>query len=133
MRKAGWFSFIYYLLYAIGGFGMAIYNYIAIQKLNAEGGGLEGIGLALLMIVGIIFGAAGLLGVILKLVHMKSGWVLFGLLCIALDVALAGVWITMAAPSGNAEQLILNDLLSVLPYIALSLVSVVTNALSLKD
>ena len=57
MRKIGIVPFIIYLIYTLGGGGMAIYNYIAIQKHNAEGGGLEGLGLAILMIVGIIFGA----------------------------------------------------------------------------
>lgn len=132
MRKCGVFSFVVYLLYTLAGGGMVLYNYIAIQKHNAEGGGIEGLGLALLFVLGIICGAAGLVGVILKLIHMKSGWVLFGLLCIALDLVFVAAWISMTAPGGNMDQIVFNDILPVIPFILISLASAVTNAISLK-
>lgn len=132
MRKCGVFSFVVYLLYTLAGGGMVLYNYIAIQKHNAEGGGIEGLGLAFLFVLGIICGAAGLVGVILKLIHMKSGWVLFGLLCIALDLVFVAAWISMTAPGGNMDQIVFNDILPVIPFILISLASAVTNAISLK-
>ena len=102
MRKVGMVSFVIYLLYTLLGGGMAIYNYIAIQKHNAEGGGLEGLGLALLLILSLIVLAVGVLGLVLKGIHLGTGWVLFGLLCMVLDFAcVAAIWTELVAGADN--------------------------------
>lgn len=131
MRKSGIVSFIIYLIYAIGGGGIALYNYIAIE--NHESG-FEGIGYAILMILGIILGAAGLLGVILKGVHLGTGWGFFGFLCILLDVAFVVVFISMALPGGNnVEAATLEDFLPALPFLLATLASFVCNITSLRS
>ena len=132
MRK-GVFSFVIYIIYARLGGGMVLYNYIAIQKHNAEGGGLEGIGLALLFVIGIILGAAGLLGVILKGIQLGTGWGFFGFLCMILDLVFIGAFISMVLPSGNnIEAAQLSDFLPMVPFIAASFGSFIANAISLK-
>lgn len=133
MKKGGILSLIVYILYTLGGLGLIIYSRVSIDKHNAEGGGLEGIGLALLLVLGIILGAAGLLATILKLIHMKSGWGLFGLLCILADVAFIFAWVSMAAPGGNINQIAVNDILPSIPFILASLASMIANIKSLKD
>lgn len=128
MRKVGMVSLVVYLLYTLLGGGMMIYNYIAIQKHNAEGGGLEGIGLAFLFILSVIVLAIGVLGLILKGIHLGTGWVLFGLLCMILDfVCVAYIWVEMVAGAGSW----INGLI----YSAFSLPSVISfccNSSSLK-
>lgn len=132
MRK-GVFSFVIYIIYALLGGGMVLYNYIAIQKHNAEGGGLEGIGLALLFVIGIILGAAGLLGVILKGIQLGTGWGFFGFLCMILDLVFIGAFISMVLPGGNnIEAAQLSDFLPMVPFIAASFGSFIANAISLK-
>ena len=102
MRKVGMVSLVVYLLYTLLGGGMMIYNYIAIQKHNAEGGGLEGIGLAFLFILSVIVLAIGVLGLVLKGIHLGTGWVLFGLLCMILDFAcVAVIWTELVAGADN--------------------------------
>ncbi len=132
MRK-GVFSFVVYILYTLFGGGMVLYNYIAIQKHNAEGGGWEGLGLAILFILGIIFGAAGLVGVILKGIQLGTGWGFFGFLCILLDLVFIGAFISVVLPGGNnVEAAQLSDMLPMVPFVAASAASLVSNAISLR-
>ncbi len=132
MRK-GIFSFVIYIIYALLGGGMIVYNYIAIQKHNAEGGGWEGLGLAILFIIGIILGAAGLLGVILKGIQLGTGWGFFGFLCILLDLVFIGAFISAGLPGGNnIEAAQLSDMLPILPFVAASFGSFIANCVSLK-
>lgn len=131
MRKSGIVSFIIYLIYALGGGGMVLYNYIAIE--NHEGG-LEGIGYAILFILGIILGAAGLLGVILKGIHLGTGWGFFGFLCLLLDIAFVFAFISMALPGGNnVSAATLEDILPAIPFVATALTSFVFNITSLRE
>lgn len=133
MRKIGIVPFVIYLIYFLGGGGMAIYNYIAIQKHNAEGGGLEGLGLAILFIIGIIFGAAGLVGVILKGIHMGTGWGFFGFLCFLLDIAFIVVFISMVLPGGNnVDAATIEDILPVIPFISGSVIAGICNVASMR-
>ena len=133
MRKIGIVSFIIYLIYALGGGGLALYNHFAIQEHNANGGGLEGPGLAILFILGIILGVAGLVGVILKGLHLGTGWGFFGFLCLLFDIALAVVFISMVIPGGdNVEATTINDMLPAIPFLASSLVSFFCNIASLR-
>ena len=108
MRKFSAVSFVIYLLYALLGGGLAIYNHFAIQQHNAEGGGLEGIGLAILLVVGIVVCAAGIVGVLLNGIHLGTGWRFFGVLCILYDLACAVLILSQIISVGGnpAESLI---------------------------
>ena len=102
MRKVGMVSFVIYLLYTLLGGGMAIYNYIAIQKYNADGDGLGALALAVLFFLSLIVLGVGVLGLILKGIHLGTGWVLFGLLCMILDFAcVAVIWTELVAGADN--------------------------------
>jgi hypothetical protein len=84
MKKSGGFSLFVYVLYLLLGGGGAIYHYLASQSHNE---GLENLGHAIIFLFGLVAAAVGLLGLILKLIHMASGAGFFGFLCALLDVA----------------------------------------------
>ena len=83
MRKSGGFSLFVYLFYLVCGLGLGIYFYIAAQ--NAEG--WDGLGYALLLVVCAVAAGVGLLGLLLKLIHVGTGWGFFGFLCMLVDLA----------------------------------------------
>ena len=130
MRKSGIVSFLVYLIYVLGGGGLALYNYIKIE--NHEEG-WEGLGYAVLLILGIVLGAAGLLGVILKGIHLGTGWGFFGFLCILLDIAFVVVFISMVLPGGNnVEAATLEDILPAIPFLSATFISFVFNIASMR-
>lgn len=129
MKKAGVLSFICYLLYLFGGAGLAIYSKIMIDDLNANGGGLEGLGHAIVLILGIILAGVGLVGVILKGIHLKTEWGLFGVLCILFDLACVGVLAVLTFGEGGTSA----DFVGLLPFVIPSAVALVGNVLSVKN
>ena len=130
MRKSGIVSFLVYLIYVLGGGGLALYNYIKIE--NHEEG-WEGLGYAVLLILGIVLGAAGLVGVILKGIHLGTGLGFFGFLCILLDLAIIVAFIVMVIPGGNnIDATTLEDILPALPFLAVGFTSFVFNIASMR-
>ncbi len=133
MKRGGKFSFIVYLLYLLFGGGLVVYVKIVTETKELEGG--EGIGLAVLLILGVALAAYGLAGVILKGIHMASGWGFFGFLCILLDIFAILAWISTALPAGDFSSVYLPDLLYDLAPLALpislSVSSMVSNIRSL--
>ena len=93
-------SFVIYIIYALLGGGTAIYNYIALGRHNEAGGGLDGLGLAILMIAGIVVLGIGLVGLIFKSLHLKTGWGFFGFLCLVLDLACVAVFLYLFLGEG---------------------------------
>ena len=123
MRKNGGFSLFCYIIYLLGGLGLAIYSYIAAQSSE----GWDGLGYALLMIVGVIAGGVGLVGLIFKLLQMASGFGFFGFLCMILDLAVVA-YLVYAFVDGNAD---VSTLILIGPFTALSFISLISNASSL--
>ena len=134
MTKKGVFSFILYLLYLFVGGAIAVYNNVAIEKNNEAGGNVNSIGLAIVLIFGILLAAYGLAGIILKGIHLISGWGFFAFLCVLLDLAAICIWIDALAPSGALFSLgnTLTDFLLILVPISLSALSVVSNIRSMR-
>lgn len=135
MKKGGILSLICYIIYTLLGAYLVIDANIKIDKLNEAGGGFEGIGYAIILVLGIVLGAVGLGGVILKLIHMASGWGFFGFLCVLLDIVFVLAFISMALPGGEISQIgqmELSEVLVVLPFIAASVASAVSNIISMK-
>ena len=126
MKKSSLFSLIVYIFYTLGGIGLALYSMITL-KTSQDGElvwGAFGFGLEINVVLGIIGGAIGLLGLILKLVHIKTDWGFFGFLCIIVDIVFAIAWLTMSVPA---------SILHSIPFIVISVASAVANAISLKD
>ena len=125
--KRGILSFVIYVIYALLGGGTAIYNYIALQQLNAAGGGLNGLGMAILMIAGIIVFGIGAVGLILKSLHMKTGFGFFGFLCFALDVACVIVYMSLFM----GEGMTMPDTLIIMAVAVPSMLSALSNLKSM--
>lgn len=131
MRNRGIFSFVCYVLYTLFGAGVTIYNYVAIQKHNAEGGGFEGIALAILFILGLIVLGAGVIGLVLKGIHLGTGWGLFGFLCMVLDVVIVAGLITSVIPD-NPAAINISEIWPIIPIVGVAIGSFISNALSLR-
>lgn len=133
MKRGGKISFITYLLYLLFGGGLVVYVKIAAETMDQSDG--SGIGLALFLMFGVSFAAYGLLGVLLKGIHMALGWGFFGFLCILLDLFAILAWISTVLPAGDFSSVYLPDLIYdlaplVLP-LSLSISSLVSNIRSL--
>lgn len=125
MRRGGVLSFVCYLIYLLGGVGLALYSYIAAQ--NAEG--WDGLGYALLMVLGLIGGAVGLVSVILKLIHMGTGFGFFGFLCMLIDIAVIALIVYSIIDGGGISDP--GNYILIVPIIALSSLSLISNLTSL--
>ena len=125
--KRGMLSFVIYIIYALLGGGTAIYNYIALGKHNEAGGGLDGLGLAILMIAGIVVLGIGLVGLIFKSLHIKTGWGFFGFLCLVLDLACVVVFLYLFLGEGGT----VGDTLAIVGVAVPSILSAISNLVSL--
>ena len=121
MRKSVGLSLPVYILYLIGGIGLAIYHYIAAQ--NSEN--WEPLGHVLIMIVYLCVAAVGLVSLIFKGIHIASGFGLFGFICALIDIAVIVFFVMTIASSGTG--------ISVLPivFISLSGISMISNIKSM--
>ena len=127
MRKSGGFAFICYLIYTILGVAAVIYNRIGIE-ISED---LAPIGYAILFMFALVFAAASAVGLILKLLHMGTGFGLFGFLCILVDIAFI-VFFGWAV----VENASLGDPVSMIIPIAIALISgisFISNIRSLKN
>jgi hypothetical protein len=130
MRKKGVFSFINYLLYLVLGGGAAIYVNAVIDKKIEAGGDFESVmlaGLLMLLYFAVIYGGVG---VLLKGIHMISGWGLFGLVCMLLDFWAIDLWLNVLLPSGDIGEI--KDMLFAIVPLIFSVISLISNALSLR-
>jgi hypothetical protein len=121
MRKSVGLSLPVYILYLLGGIGLAIYHYIAAQ--NSDN--WEPLGHVLIMIVYLCVAAVGLVGLIFKGIHIASGFGLFGFICALIDIAVIVFFVMTIASSGTG--------ISVLPivFISLSGISMISNFVSM--
>ena len=121
MRKSVGLSLPVYILYLLGGIGLAIYHYIAAQ--NSDN--WEPLGHVLIMIMYLCVAAVGLVGLIFKGIHIASGFGLFGFICALIDIAVIVFFVMTIASSGTG--------ISVLPivFISLSGISMISNIKSM--
>lgn len=123
MRKSGGFSQALYIGYLIGGIGSAVYCYIAAQ--NAEG--WDGLGYAVLLILGLGIAAVGLVALVFKLLHMATGWGLFGFLCVLLDLGVIAACAFLIVDGG----IDISSLITIAPAIIGSILALFSNIASL--
>ncbi len=85
--KRGILSFILYLICTLLRVGLLIYAKLEAVRINNGGGEpFEGLGVAVLLILGIVVGAVGLAGLLFKSLQLATGWGIFGFVCILLDL-----------------------------------------------
>ena len=102
--KRGILSLICYILYTLVGGALAIYGKLAADSIQESGGGWEGLGAAIVFIIGLVVLGVGLVGLIFKGLHMGTGWGIFGFVCILIDLAaIIGLASTMFSGSGSFE------------------------------
>ncbi len=85
------FSLVCYILYTLAGGALAIYGKISVDRINASGGGWDGLGAAIVLILGLIVLAVGVAGLIFKGLHIGTGWGIFGFVCLLIDLAIIAV------------------------------------------
>lgn len=87
MRRGGVFALITYILYTLLFGGLTLMFYYEMDKLKDEKlfGALT---LIFVVLIGLCVSLAfcGLVAVVLKLLHMATGWLIFGIPCILIDV-----------------------------------------------
>lgn len=126
--KSGILSLFCYGLYALGGGGCALYSYISLERVNESGAWFEGLGFVILVILGLVVCAVGILALILKGLHIGTGWLLFGLLCLLFDVICVGfVWVYAIA-----ESTVITEAAPFLLLTIPQIISLISNAASLK-
>ena len=126
MKKIGIISLIIYILYILAGGGLAIYCRLAIDQLG-EDAGWNGLGIAVLMVAGMIVAGVGLIGVILKAIHLKTESIVFGCFCTYFDV----FCICSLLDLGTGAT-VMDVILSVLPLLCVTAVTLICNLISLK-
>ena len=90
MKKRGLLAFIIYLLGCLFAVGALVEAYIEAQNIpEPDVDNFGALGVGLLIIFAMIIGIPSAIRLVLKFVHMLSGWKLFGVLCIILDVLFA--------------------------------------------
>ena len=85
MRRGGIFALVTYIIYTLlyGGLTLALLHWIE----NYEGEDLGYGGIIIILVLGLCVALAigGLVAVVLKLLHMVTGWVIFVIPCILID------------------------------------------------
>ena len=125
--KRGIFSLICYIFYTLAGGFLAIYSRLEIDRINASGGGWEGLGAAVVMILGIIVLAVGLAGLLFKGLHMGTGWGFFGFLCMLIDLA---VIVVLVSNMFEGESFVFNPAGGI--FCGISAISMVSNFESMR-
>ena len=100
--KRGGFALITYILYTVLFGGLTLMFYYEMDKIKDEK--LFGaLALVILVLIGLCVSLAigGLVAVVLKLLHMATGWPVFGILCITIDVGTVGCVITSIVELGS--------------------------------
>ncbi len=129
-RKSRLISLFIYIAMFLGYGITALVIYIGAQ--NGAYEGWDGLGMALLMIIFMIFAAVAGVAMLLKIVHVASGWGFFGFLCTLIDFAALAILIfyIVNGVSGEASLDLLEGWYILLPIPAL-LVSFPANIKSL--
>lgn len=85
MKRGGVFALITYILYTLlyGGLSLALLHWME----NYEGEGIGAVAFIIVLILGlyVALAIAGFVAVILKLLHMVTGWLIFVIPCILID------------------------------------------------
>ena len=126
MKKIGIIPLIIYILYTLAGGGLAIYCRLAIDQLG-EDAGFNGLGLALVMVVGMVIAIVGIIGVILKAIHLKTESVVFGYFCACFDVFCICSLLDVGTGATAMDVIV-----SVLPFLCVIAVTLICNLISLK-
>lgn len=129
MRRSGKLALAIYILFAILGGIIAVIGYTSLKNIQNSGGGdWDEIGAALVTYLGVIVFVAYAIPLVIKILHFKTGFKLFGIICILIDLAIAGCLLYIGLVENGGDHLI-TQLLLPLP----SLLAFISNLKSIKE
>lgn len=123
-------STLIYFIFVAGGGALALYMYLLV---NGGDAGIGAIGLAVIMVIGIIYAAVGALPLILKFIDIFANKKILSGLCLPFDVSfiIANAALTLSAISdfsnNNAASVIFGAVL-----LLVSIIEIVLTVSSLK-
>ena len=141
MKRGGVFALITYIIYTLlfGGLAFALLNWMK----NYEGEDLGYGALIIVLILGLCVALAigGLVAVILKLLHMATGWLIFVIPCILIDAysilsivssIFSDVYTAIITQGLSAETIIAIIITMIVPLL-FSTGALISNIKSIKD
>lgn len=124
--KKGYFSLIVYgLIVCLGIFLFAV-GYLDATRTSAGSGYSD---MPITHIIGMVLIAIGIIPFVLKLLHMVKGWKLCDVLCIFIDIAVAGFVVSYIILPGTAQG---ESILFLIPLVV-SLGALISNVKSIKN
>ena len=88
MKKGGKLALVIYILGTLCGGLLTGLSFLGLNQLEQSGeAGWEGLGYALLIVLGLALLVPYAIALILKIIHLKSDLKFFGVLCILFDIA----------------------------------------------
>ena len=130
MKRGGVFALITYILYTVLFGGLTLMFYSEVKQLEDEN--LLGAFMLIFMVLVVlceILAFGGLVAAVLKLLHMATGWPVFGILCITIDVGMVGCVITSIVELGSNSSATFVFLIPLL----LSIGALISNIRSLRN
>ncbi len=142
MRRGGVFALITYIIYTLLYGGLTLVFFSEVEKLKDEKifGALVLI-FTVLIVLCVSLAIGGLVAVILKLLHMATGWVIFVIPCILLDAysvlaiissAFSDVY-TVIITQGVSAETIIALIIGMLVPLFFSLGALISNIKSLQN
>ena len=129
MRRGGIFALVTYIIYTLLCGGLAFAFYDEIKNPDSQLSGTAA--LVMLLVWGLVVSCAigGFIAVILKLLHMATGWLIFGIPCILIDIGTVGSALSSIVELGSYS----GETIILLIPLAVSVGALISNIKSLKN
>ena len=134
MKRGGIFALITYIIYTLLYGGLTLMFYYEIDKLKDEElfGALAFI-FVVLIVLCVSLAIGGLVAVVLKLLHMATGWLIFGIPCILIDIYSVLSAISAVMEMASTGELYSSGILIMLIPMVFSVGALISNIRSLKN
>ncbi len=134
MRKGGVFALITYILYTLlfGGLYIALLKWLE----SIEDEELYPVALVILVVIAgacLALAIGGLVAVVLKLLHMVTGWLIFGIPCVLIDIYSVLSAISVFVEMASTGELFTGGILIMLIPMVFSVGALISNIKSLQN